>query len=395
MPGLDVDHIAQALDRLQSHPLAVNAAMCTRVRHRLSTCTRCADACPAGALSWEDGLQVDWEACTGCGICAAVCPSGALEAQSPSNAGLLLQVQQIVQERAAAKRDTQEQPWVAFACPHRLEASGGGAQVVAVPCLGRLDESLLVSTAAYGAQSVWLVDSACQGCPQAAGRVVAGAVQRRSNELLTAFGLSPCIAFRHDLPVYPAAGQTGGAREAGSGVSRRGMFKKLAQETARLGDVAADLRSDVHDTTPTPAVPKGQLPAATSDKRLQLLAALKQLGRPAHPVLAGDDQGLFARFQLGPKCTGCQLCAFFCPTGALIKVQQDSKVGLAFQSSRCTACGLCRDICYRDAALLDYVVDLNGVLDLSVEWLFAQHMEAAPWNKPPDQRVAQRILGLS
>ncbi len=48
-----------------------SGVMCTR-------CGLCAEACPEGALSLQDGVPAVNDACTGCGACASVCPSGAL-----------------------------------------------------------------------------------------------------------------------------------------------------------------------------------------------------------------------------------------------------------------------------------------------------------------------------
>jgi len=379
MPSLDVGQAAEILDKLEGHPLVVTPGLCTRQRHRLSTCTRCLDACPHGALAWDGGLVVDWGVCTGCGICTAVCPTGALEAVAPSREELLVQIQRV----------TRDQDPVTFACPRVLDGVEGAPQCLAVSCLGCLDESLLVSAVANGARSVWLVDGACEGCPQAVGRTVIGAVAARSNALLEAFGRPEAIRFRPDLPSVVASGRGRGMEE---GVSRRGMFKALARETARVGEITAETRKS-REQEPEQK-PRGELPHALPASRALLLAAMKRLGTAVEPVLQGDEEGLFARFALGEGCTACQMCAFFCPTGALTKVEDGGRVGLAFRVASCTNCGLCRDICYRDAVQLTYQVDLNEVLDLSVEWLFVEEMEVPPWRKPPDERLGRQILEM-
>jgi ferredoxin len=368
------------LDRWERRPVALALEFCVRQRHRRSTCTRCVDVCPVGAITWDNGLEIDREACTGCGICAAVCPTAALEASGSSNDELLAQVQRAVERRG----------WVAFACPRARQGGGAGAPGLTVSCLGRLDEGLLVSAAACGAQSTWLVDGACEGCPQAVGRAVAGAALARCNALLEAFGVPARAAFRPDLP---GALQAGGGNGSAEGVSRRGLFKVLARETARAGQIGAGPEQGMQ-ARPEPRKTVGDLPRALPSSRLLLLAALKRLGAPVAAALAGEEDGPFARFALGERCTGCQMCAFFCPTGALVKVEDEGRVGLAFRSALCTNCGLCRDICYRDAVVLDHQVDLNDVLAVSVDWLFVGDMEDPPWKKPPDRRVTQAILGM-
>jgi ferredoxin len=377
MPTLDVDQLGDILDRLGQHPVAVAAGLCTRQRHRLSTCTRCVDVCPVGAVAFSEGLQIDWEVCTGCGICAAVCPTAALEASVPSNEELLAQIQGLMSTQDA----------VAFACPRAQGDAQGRAACLTVSCLGRLDESLLVGAVAYGAQAVWLVDGACEGCPQASGRAVAEATITRANALLEAFDTPARAAFRPELPA--PRGKNG----SGTGVSRRGLFKVLARETARVGEIAVETMPSRQRNQDTQGRPTGDLPKELPGSRLLLLAALKRLGSPAAAALVCESAGPFAQFQLGEGCTGCQMCAFFCPTGALSRVVEDGRIGLAFRTSHCTNCGLCRDICYRDAALLSPQLDLNKLVTLAVDWCFAQEMDAEPWKNGLGERLARQLLG--
>jgi ferredoxin len=380
MPGLDVDQLAEVMDRLQPHPLAVDSQLCTRKRHRHSICTRCVDTCPVGAIAWNEGLEIDWEVCIGCGICAAVCPTAALEAAQPSDDELLVQIQRAVDS----------QGWVAFACRQVQEDATSGGPCITVPCLGCLNEGLLVSAAAYGARSVWLVDGACEDCTESVGQAAARVVLARSNALLEAFGAPDRAAFRPDLPDVPGA--RGGGNGSLQGVSRRGLIKALARETARVGEVTSEVAQKGQPPEPAVRV-RRELPRELPSNRLLLLAALKHLGTPVVGILVGDESGLFAQFQLEEGCTACQMCAFFCPTGALTGVVDGGKVGLAFRASHCTNCGLCRDICYRDAVRLSPQVDLHKLAALEVEWCFAQEMDAEPWKKGISETVARQILG--
>jgi len=390
-----IEQIEKALDRFEPHPIKVVGNLCSAKRHRLSRCQRCVDACPAGALTLRtaadpggpgsavaDGPHIDPERCTGCGMCAVVCPTGALEAQAPSNIELLAHVMRLAREGEG----------VAFACPLNLEQADPGLPCAVVNCLGRLDESVLVGAVAHGAGPVRLIDRACEGCAQAAGRAMAAAAIERSNSLLAAFGLPGQIAFH----AGEACARRVPASTAGDGesLSRRGLLKRLAQETVRAGQAVTEAPQPGASPQgePLPAdepLPRGELPADLPLTRALLLTALRRLDPAplAEPGHATPGAGLFASFGYTDQCTGCQMCGFFCPTGALTKVEQDGQLGVIFRPARCTNCGLCRDICYRDAALLSPGAELTYVLADAAQVFLMRDADAAPWLKLAAKRT--------
>jgi ferredoxin len=296
MLGLGFDQLVDVLNRLGSQAIRVNAQQCSKLRHRRSSCSLCADCCPTQAITWGEALQVDPDKCTGCGICAAVCPTGALEARAPTNLQLLAQVQEGLREGTA----------IAFACTRYLESrDGGSACFIPVHCLGRLDESVLVGAVCLGAEALWLMDAACQ-----------------------------------DSQSEEAKGPK-----------------------------------------------KGELPVRLPLKRQVLLAALKGIGKPAVASFEADGgpfgpaQGrLWAQFGFEEACTGCQMCAFSCPTGALSKIEEGGKAGVAFRISFCTNCRLCQDICYKQVVLLAPGVDLSQILSDAVDTFLMRDVDATPWS---------------
>jgi ferredoxin len=68
------------------------------------------------------------------------------------------------------------------------------------------------------------------------------------------------------------------------------------------------------------------------------------------------------------------MCAFFCPTGALSKIEENGKPGVAFTNALCTNCRLCLETCYKGAIDLVPRVDLDKVIDCvgSIVWLNQQ-----------------------
>ncbi len=386
MPEPGLEQLVDTLARIENRAVRVYPQQCSRLRHRRSSCTRCADRCPTQAIAWADSLQVDPDRCIGCGLCAAVCPTGALEAQAPTNLELLAQVQALLKPGTA----------IAFTCQRYLEAGNGdGERFIPVNCLGRLDESILVSTVSLGAGAVWLIDAACRGCPYAAGQAVARQGVQRANKLLQVFGVTPHIFIGPQLP--DGLSTVARPRGAGETLSRRAFFSMLAHRTSGAAALAAtatlgSIFDRGHDVPSEGAkgTKKGELPVRLPLKRLILLAALEGMGKPAVTEFEANG-GLWAQFGFTEACTGCQMCAFFCPTGALSKIEEGGKAGVAFRISFCTNCRLCQDICYKDAVLLAPSADLSRVLVDAVDTLLMREMKGTPWLASPEEKF-KRIM---
>jgi formate hydrogenlyase subunit 6/NADH:ubiquinone oxidoreductase subunit I len=103
------------------------------------------------------------------------------------------------------------------------------------------------------------------------------------------------------------------------------------------------------------------LPAHLPVKRMLLLSCMLKLGKLSEESI---DSPLFCQFGVNDDCTGCQMCAFFCPTGALSKLDEDGQVGVRFKISNCTGCGLCQEICYRHAVLLSNHINLRDIMSM-------------------------------
>jgi len=80
------------------------------------------------------------------------------------------------------------------------------------------------------------------------------------------------------------------------------------------------------------------------------------LGLPASPLgLVTLDQS---------TCTGCEMCAVSCPTGALQVLRTGESVEIGFNAAMCTGCGTCLTRCpevARGAITLGRRVDLDAI----------------------------------
>lgn len=383
MFALGINQVAEILAQLQSKAIQVHPERCVRVRHRKAECTACANVCTSGTIIGEEGLRIDPEKCAGCGVCTTVCPTGALEASAPSNVQLIERLQGIARDRK----------WVAFTCQQHLETSGEDqTPFIQTVCLGRIDESILFSAASLGIRDILMVSAACETCPRARGHEVALAAIEKARRLLDLVGIPAQLHWTVSLPAeFSVRGRATVSPEA---VSRRGFFALLARETKRVSAVAVDtvLRSDEPDALPAPGDPTAAVPPVK--RRLLLRALARALANEPVDDMLLDGTGTWAEYHITQDCAGCQMCAYFCPTGALSKWEEDGEVGVRFRVSQCTNCGLCRDACFKKSATLQPHVRLRDIAEDREAIVKMRRQDEAPWLLPPQERLAVSLFDV-
>lgn len=356
-----VDVAMGRLERLEGFGLAVHSERCARVRHRHASCAQCAVACTSGALAFRDGVLVVNEAlCVGCGTCATVCPTCAIEARHPADAQLLAAA------RHALDGVVDESAMVTFAC-HRAIAEAPGACAAAgaieLVCLSRMEESLVMSLFADGAQRVRLLHGECAGCPRENGFASIELVRQTMEKLIEAWGLT-CV---YDVEQV-AAEQDSAAGCAGlpQVVAVDGEQPLRARPTVRPAHVQAD----------------GTLPHFVPLRRHALLDALADLG--GKPATVELDTRLWGHITIDMgKCRSCKMCAVFCPTGALQKyVGEGGHGGVEHYPAECVHCGLCQDICPAGAIVSSTCVPTDVLAGGKTE---RYPMPDPAWTTGPDQ----------
>lgn len=351
MLGLDV--LINMLSRLEDRGLAVQALRCTRLRHRVNQCTRCADVCPNSAIQWSEGtLDVDPTKCTGCGACATVCPTSALVAIAPTDSHVATAA-----EAAGTRGDK-----AIFVCDRYLKVKKldpGGA--ILVPCISRIDESMMIGAIAAGAPAVELIDGGCADCPQGSSHKVTEKTVAQTNYILSRWAKPALVQLKSTAPLVPADEFV--AADTTVGVSRRSFFTMMRGEGAEaasgvIAKVVGSAVVSVEETiTKNKVVRLSEYPRLVPAKRRYLLASLAKLGLPVEPEA---ETTLWANISMADSCVGCYGCVDFCPSGALAKFEHEAKLGIAFRSARCTGCGLCRDICYN--AMRNEVIQISHVI---------------------------------
>lgn len=352
-------------------PLAVLANdRCLSERDLHASCTTCADACPTEAVSVEpgprgkaghesigkdvaSGPRIDLQSCAYCGACVTVCPVDALIAAPPHDDDALLAAcaaagsaarehAQAEQRTARECNEAGEAPpapspaTVGFACARGAENLGLDAErALVLPCLAWVDAALILHAACAGAQRVFLLDAPCGSCEHRRAVAQLPQIALEARRIADVWGIDLTVRRGEEVEASTDA------QSAAGQLSRRDL---LSQARSTLADAAAK-------ALPTPIKSLVSAHSAATDpepdrRRWQLLDSLHDFGLPAdNPVV---PRSLAPRLSIDvDHCSGCTLCAQFCPTGALRKAGKAADGGsvLEFDAPLCRDCGVCTETC--------------------------------------------------
>ncbi|MCC6801894.1 MAG: 4Fe-4S binding protein [Anaerolineae bacterium] len=290
-------------------PITVRAMQCVRARDKTAACDRCVEACPAGAIQLENGVQLDTEACIRCGLCLHACPTDVFSGTDDVHR-LLFCASQLV-DREILDVACAMHPDPASTDPKT------DAVITTTGCLAALGASAYLSLAAQNVREVRVRLDACARCPLATLQPAIEAAVERAAGLLDGLDDGHRVVIAEPAqrpkrrPVYSVRNPP---------VSRRGLFQALSQRG--------------RDLLPT---------LEGVGERHRLIEALRQLAPDAlDQPMPGSD---FAALTASDACTACTTCARICPTGALEFARSEEAYQLTFSAATCVNCGLCIKYC--------------------------------------------------
>lgn len=333
-----MDYLERFIHRVSGAQATVDTPQCLRERSGLSDCHLCVKSCPVESIDLTGGVHV-LNHCTGCGICLTVCPVSAFDLSGARTGQLLSQLASLLRES----------PDLFISCERSADA--GSADLI-LPCLARMDETLLLGAMALGARSLSLTQGPCQGCPYqeatARYRRMLGRV-RTWNRVLS--GSSERIA----EVVEGEEAWEKQKKSKSAGPDRRTFFTWVRSEGVQLMASFLDDFSQGFQGM-------GSMRSIPLPLRNRLLPQfLKKLGTQPGEV-PYDPEGPFAELLLDElKCNACEACLQVCPTGAIQREGGEEAFRLTLDASRCVNCSLCLDACLPNALTYRQGLSLNVV----------------------------------
>lgn len=280
-------------------------------------CSKCLDACPAGAItSLGDKVEIDNGICGGCGSCAAHCPTGAVSYQHPVPEDLLGRIQTLLATYLGA----------------------GGTRPV-----------LLVHDSTKGMELIGALARFGDGLP--------GHVLPLSLHSVTAFGHDAMLTalatgaehvlvlaspeIRDELPALEAEATLSNALV--SGLTANEMTPVTVLCEADPDGLAATLVG--LGKQPIVSVSRAFAPVGGKRDMARMAIGALRAALPAAPDVIDLPEGApYGRIEINTDgCTMCLSCVSACPAGAL--ADNPDRPQISFVEAACVQCGLCQTTC--------------------------------------------------
>ena len=302
--------------------VALRPNVCAHSRSGQVGCTRCLDACPAGAITPAgDYVAIDPHICAGCGTCAAVCPTAAVVYVAPG-------------AEATAR-------WLRGVLMAYRQAGGTAPPV------------LLLHDASHGAPLIEMLARHGDGLPARVIPVlVNGQYGLDAYATAMAFGAAELrvLVSNRNQDRQDAIGREVALMEALLAPLGFGEWRMAAIVTDDPFELGAALRRITTRPGARPAVymPTGDKMALTT----QALNALDQAAPSPAPAVALPLKAPIGRVHIDTEgCTLCLACVSVCPTSALRDNAERPMV--KFIEDLCVQCGLCQTTCPENVVSLE------------------------------------------
>jgi ferredoxin len=296
--------------------------ICAHSRSKKTGCTKCLNACPAGAIQPDgDGVAIDAGICGGCGNCAAHCPTGAVNFDYPTRRVSLSRIQELA----------------------RVFLAAGGTKPV-----------LLVHDEDHGALLINAMARTGRGLP---AHVIAYSMHATSGIGHDALITALVAGFRNVMVLMDPRKQAEYAALRSEIELTNALVAAAGAEGSRVqlnDETDPDkLEATLWAHSPSPEI-KRKTYAPVGGKREVARAAITLLldGRAdTHPI-ALPASAPYGKIAINKDaCTLCMACVSACPADAIRDNPEMPQ--LRFVESACVQCGICAATCPESAITLE------------------------------------------
>lgn len=326
------EHLLQTKDE-EKVPLFIDENRCVRTRHQKASCQKCQEVCPQHAISFRPAPHIDYAQCIDCGLCQIRCPTGAITWKAFPDDQKNSLLKQSLEEARLTQRP------ITLMCertPDTLEDNG-----TVIPCLGHLKSTDLAYLVENAPAGVKLISADCTHCPhQRLMEHLQTTIQTISQNFPQNLPPEQTLSFKSFLPTPTPSHLSIKQKTTSKGMTsqavmdRRAFFKEIHSKTRHvLKEVAIEeTRSLLQEVGFT-----GSNQAHSNHTILTKL-------NPPHLQPKHISPHNFT-WTVKDTCLHCHVCSLVCPVEAI--THQDNS--LQFDMVRCLDCGLCQDVCFRDA----------------------------------------------
>lgn len=291
-------------------------------------CSICVDHCPANATSINATLEIDHDKCVHCGLCLRLCPVGALVGDDGfSN---IIRCFQFMESTDC----------VEFVCnqnPNAELGSDGNLPVLQVDrCLAAYGPSVYLFLHAIGVHRIILRLDACDNCKIGSVRKDILQAKEDAENIFLALE-SKQLNIEVIERISPTFHQRPVIQINNPPINRRGFLSLFSKQSINFLSKLLELSPE--------SKKGGKYP---SDERFRLTKLIKIMIKDA---TEGQQLEITKSLKIGSisisdRCSACGVCSDVCPTGALsYHVDDKGKFQIKFLPLNCVNCGICVDCC--------------------------------------------------